>query len=106
MLGCGLSPNTSMHAIEELVDPPYLFGSQSIYTLRDGANQVYQKTYTNHNFKGWVQRYDRVEKVLSPPDLKTGKVVGVQSHVIEASALWEKAHERLVKNPLYFVDRI
>jgi aminoglycoside 3-N-acetyltransferase len=24
-LGCGLKPNTSMHAVEELVEPPYLY---------------------------------------------------------------------------------
>ena len=39
MLGCGLAPNTSMHAIEELVAPPYLFGEPLVYTmvLEDGT---------------------------------------------------------------------
>jgi aminoglycoside 3-N-acetyltransferase len=106
MLGCGLAPNTSMHAIEELVEPPYLFGSQNIYTLVDDAKKIYQKSYTNHNFKGWMQRYDRIEMVLSAPDLKTGMVVGVQSYIIEAPALWDKAHDCLRQNPLYFIDRM
>ena len=26
MIGCGLTPNTTMHAVEEYVRPPYLFG--------------------------------------------------------------------------------
>ncbi|MDZ4184357.1 MAG: AAC(3) family N-acetyltransferase [Desulfuromonadales bacterium] len=26
LLGCGLRPNTTMHALEEIADPPYLFG--------------------------------------------------------------------------------
>ena len=33
MLGCGLQPNTSMHAIEEMVKPPYLFGPPLTYHL-------------------------------------------------------------------------
>ncbi|MFP6646122.1 MAG: AAC(3) family N-acetyltransferase, partial [Candidatus Latescibacterota bacterium] len=35
-LGCGLRPNTSMHGVEELVEPPYLFGDDITYTLHLG----------------------------------------------------------------------
>src|SRR5690606_7869867 len=31
MLGCSLRPNTSMHGVEELVEPPYLFGPDVPY---------------------------------------------------------------------------
>ena len=39
MLGCGLHPNTSFHAIEEHIEPPYLFGEPLEYELIDGAGQ-------------------------------------------------------------------
>ncbi len=106
MLACGLAPNTSMHAIEELVEPPYLFGTQTTYTLVDVAQEKSQKKYTDHNFKGWKQRYDRIEKVLFPPYLKSGPVVGTSSHLIEAQALWTAAYDCLSNNPLFFIDRI
>ncbi|MCL2422239.1 MAG: AAC(3) family N-acetyltransferase, partial [Defluviitaleaceae bacterium] len=32
MLGCGLLPNTSMHGVEELAPPPYLFNGTTTYT--------------------------------------------------------------------------
>ena len=43
MLGCGLRPNTSMHAIEELVEPPYLFGPPLSYQLVLDDGRVLQR---------------------------------------------------------------
>lgn len=104
MLGCGLKPNTSMHAIEELVTPPYLFNQSITYTLIDENNHARQKEYTPHNFNGWEQRYDRVENLLSHPQLRTGEVAGAVCHLIHAPALWEAALAPLRHNPLYFVE--
>ena len=58
MLGCGLRPNTSMHAIEERVVPPYLFNPAIVYSLTGGNGRTIQKKYTIHNFRHWIQRYD------------------------------------------------
>ena len=74
MLGCGLLPNTSMHAIEELIEPPYLFAPAVDYQLTDGNNRTYTKRYTRHNFKGWRQRYDRIEALMNSPDLQSGDI--------------------------------
>jgi aminoglycoside 3-N-acetyltransferase len=106
MLGCGLRPNTSMHAIEELVEPPYLFNPPILYTLTDENGTTTQKEYIRHNFHDWHQRYDRIAEVLAPPDLRTGKVLEAQSHLIEASALKSAALVQLKRNPLFFVDQI
>jgi len=104
MLGCGLEPNTSMHAIEELVAPPYLYGPPIEYTLvrEDGTDLV--KTYTPHSFEGWEQRYDRVQDVLPAFALKRGPVLEAEAWLIESAALWEHALPALRKAPLYFVD--
>ncbi|MFN2151198.1 MAG: AAC(3) family N-acetyltransferase [Anaerolineales bacterium] len=104
MLGCGLRPNTSMHAIEELVEPPYLFSSPLVYTLIDENGASFQKEYQRHNFQGWEQRYDRVAEILAFPDLRFGNVLSAQAHLIEAQALRKAALQALTKNPLYFVD--
>lgn len=104
MLGCGLRPNTSMHGIEELVTPPYLFGPKLPFqfVLRDGYRV--HKVYQTHGFMGWAQRYDRVAHVLNAEDLKCGTVLDAEVYVIEATALWDKALVTLRRDPLYFVD--
>jgi aminoglycoside 3-N-acetyltransferase len=103
-LGCGLRPNTSMHAIEERVEPPYLYGEVIEYqvTLADGSRQTMR--VRSHNFKGWVQRYDRVSQVLAAPELRQGKVLQADCWLVEAAALWPAALGAYRQNPLYFVD--
>jgi aminoglycoside 3-N-acetyltransferase len=105
MLGCGLRPNTSMHAIEELAPPPYLFGDPIEYTLvREDGSRV-EKTYRPHGFGGWRQRYDRVESLLGAPDLRVGKVLQARAHLLDAAALHGAALAALRRAPLAFVER-
>jgi aminoglycoside 3-N-acetyltransferase len=104
MLGCGLKPNTSMHAIEELVTPPYLFSEPITYTLIDENGRTSQEEYIPHNFNGWEQRYDRVANLLPSPQLRSGTVAGAPCHLIHAPALWKAALAQLLKDPLYFVE--
>ena len=106
MLGCGLEPNTSLHAIEELVEPPYLYDPPLCYTLTDENGNTFQKVYRPHNFVGWAQRYERVGEVLSEPDLRTGKVLAAYCYLMEARALHKAALGALMTNPLFFVERI
>lgn len=105
MLGCGLRPNTSMHAVEELVAPPYLFGPEIAYTLKlpDGTERV--KTYQAHGFAGWRQRYDRIESLLNSDQLRCRPFLQGTLHVIQAKALWEVAHKNLQADPFYFVEK-
>jgi aminoglycoside 3-N-acetyltransferase len=104
MLGCGLHPNTSMHAIEELVEPPYLFSGGTTYTCERADGSRVEVTLRNHGFRGWNQRYDRIGGILSAPGLRTGTVLGADCHLIETHALWEAAHAALRRDPLFFVE--
>jgi aminoglycoside 3-N-acetyltransferase len=105
MLGCGLEPNTSMHAIEELVEPPYLFGPPLSYRLILADGRVQNKTYRQHDFVGWVQHYDRVAALLNKHGLKNGSTLGANVSVIEASALWNAALTALRQDCLYFIEK-
>jgi aminoglycoside 3-N-acetyltransferase len=106
MLGCGLRPNTSMHSVEELIAPPYLFGEPLAYTLvgEDGART--SRLYRTHGFAGWEQRYDRIQQVLRAPDLRAGKVLEAACHLLDAARLFECALDALRADPLYFVDHL
>ncbi|MGB7538818.1 MAG: AAC(3) family N-acetyltransferase [Anaerolineales bacterium] len=105
-LGCGLEANTTMHAVEEVVVPPYLFDPPVEYRLILADGSELKKTYAPHNFRGWRQRYDRVAEILRPPDLARATVAGAVSVLLDAAALWDAALAALWKDPLYFVERI
>jgi aminoglycoside 3-N-acetyltransferase len=105
-LGCGLEANTFLHAVEETAAPPYLYDPPVAYQLirADGTEQT--KTYAPHNFRGWRQRYDRVEQILKAPGLIRGRAAGADSILIEAAALWNAAQAALNRDPLFFIERI
>lgn len=73
MLGCGLHANTSMHAIEELVEPPYLYADPITYRLIHADGHVTTKIYRPHSFRHHEQRYDRVAEVLGESVLHRGR---------------------------------
>lgn len=106
MLGCGLHPNTSFHAIEELVEPPYLYGEPLDYELVDGAGQRTIKRYIPHDFAGYRQRYDRIEMMLPAPALRVGRVLDATVHLLDAAEMWRVALEALRRDPLAFVEEI
>ncbi len=104
-IGCGLKPNTSMHAVEELLEPPYLFGDAFEFKLiTEGA--VMHKKMRQHNFKGYEQRYDRVASLLNEKELRLGRVLAADVYLLDAAAMWKKAYNKLRENPYFFVDRL
>lgn len=105
-LGCGLKPNTSMHAVEELVEPPYLYNGWVDYRIKlaDGSETVMR--VRRHGFRGWLQRYDRIETVMAGEGLSAGKVLSADCFLLEAPAFWRKAHQAMKEAPFFFVDRI
>jgi aminoglycoside 3-N-acetyltransferase len=103
-LGCGLRPNTSMHAVEERVVPPYLFREAVEYIVRHADGSQGNMRVTGHNFIGYSQRYDRIEPLLDEPSLRRGKVLTADCFLVEAAPMWEAALEVMRNNPLYFVE--
>jgi aminoglycoside 3-N-acetyltransferase len=102
-LGCGLRPNTSMHAVEEHVIPPYLFGEPLEYTITLASGETQRMCVRRHNFHGWTQRYDRLEAVM-PAGLRKGSVLQAEVYLLEAAQMWPAALRAYQENPLYFVD--
>lgn len=102
-LGCGLRPNTSMHGVEELAEPPYLYAPPIDYTLirADGSQQIMHAR--RHNFAGWEQRYDRLAEA-APEAVKTGRVLQAGCHLVESTLMWPAALACLRQDPLYFVE--
>jgi len=106
-LGCGLHSNTSMHGVEELVEPPYLFYPAPLeYHLRLADGSERRASYRRHYFIGWDQRYDRVAGLLARPDLRSGKVLAAECFLLESNALWPAALAALQRDPLFFVEPV
>ena len=105
-LGCGLRPNTSMHSVEELIEPPYLFGGMVEYRARliDGAEIALR--CRQHSFVGFAQRYDRLAGLLEARELRTGRVLRAIAHIVECEPMWDRALAALRRDPLFFVEPV
>jgi aminoglycoside 3-N-acetyltransferase len=104
MIGCGLTPNTTMHAVEEYVVPPYLFGPEREYILTDRDGHIFRKTYIRHGFAGYRQRYDRAAGLLDATELRSGHVGNAQCYLIDAKALHRGGVQKMHEDPFYFVE--
>lgn len=103
-LGCGLRPNTSMHAVEELVEPPYLFGGVGEYRVRLLTGQEIPLRCRRHNFAGYTQRYDRLAGLLKARELRAGRVLRAVAHVVPCEPMWDRALAALRRDPFFFVE--
>lgn len=104
MLGCGLRPNTSMHGVEELIVPPYLFLEEPVTYIIRNLDRDYPVHHLRHNFDGYEQRYDRLPAVMET-GLVHGEVAGAESWLIDAEAMWMQVERKLRQDPFFFVDR-
>ena len=118
MLGCGLGPNTSMHGVEELVSPTYLFSCLLEYRIRVGAEpsrcaakiadvpERIRNWRHGHSELGYVQRYDRLLNFWDAIDLRRGEVNGGEAWLMDARRVWSVAEYVMRQEPLYFVDKL
>jgi len=107
MLGCGLGANTTMHALEEYVEPPYLYGPSYVFTIIDQSGRTSRKEYRTHGFSshGYVQRYDRVMQLDTGSFLSRGKVLQADTFVLDAPGLKRAVLQKLNADPFFFVAR-
>jgi len=111
LLGSNLHANTSMHGVEETAEPPYLLNRVSpvAYTLIDGDREISQTVY-RHAFAGpdgvrcYRQCYGRVIPLLEGEEVRHGKVLDADCWLLDAAAVWQKGHDKLLEDPYYFVE--
>lgn len=110
MIGCRTVFNTSMHGVEETVKLPYGVDMENpvTYTLKDGEKTMHKVSYRHHfiskSGERIVQRYDRIADVLNAGEMKEGYLLDSMCYLIDAKAMWEKGHKKLLEDPWYFVD--
>lgn len=104
MLGCGLEPNTSMHGVEELVRPPYLFLPEPVTYVIRHMSREYPVHHLRHGFEGYIQRFDRLGSVMET-GLSNGKVLEAQASLIDAATMWETVERKLRQDAFAFVQK-
>ena len=110
-IGCSTDKNTTMHGVEELVDPIYLLDKQNLitYTIIDKNGNKTEKLSFRNNFidtdKYYKQNYSKIEKLLKKGEIVKGKILQASCTLMLASAVWERGLEKLKKKPLYFVSK-
>ena len=105
-LGCGLRPNTSMHGVEELVEPPYLFAGSAIFELALADGRRRSLECRCHGFGGWAQRYERIGPLLEDGALQTGPVLEATVHILDAETMWAQGEAALRGDPFFFVEQV
>jgi len=104
-LGCGLAPNTSMHGVEELVMPPYLFSPRKIdYTVIREDGTTFKRNCWRHSFGNYGQRYERLAGLLRGKALLRGKVLAAECFLVDARTVWEEGAKAMRQDPFYFVE--
>jgi aminoglycoside 3-N-acetyltransferase len=103
-LGCGMRPNTSMHAVEELICPPYLFDGHLDVEITQLSGAKVMSRIQLHSFAGFDQRYDRLELLLSKREMRAGKVLAANAQLVDCQSMWEKALTALKRDSHFFVE--
>lgn len=103
-LGCSTHPNTMMHAVEELVDPPYLHTDPVDYRIIREDGSAITMRVRRHNFKGYRQRYDRLCALLKDDEIRRGKVLEADCTLLNIPAIWREGLAALQKDPFFFVE--
>ena len=101
MIGCGLGPNTTMHAIEETAEAPYLFieGLYAYKAIRIDASEEELRTKRHGTFG---QYYERIAEHIGDTHLRCGHVGQAQAYLIDCRHLWQVAIECMKNDPYCF----
>lgn len=106
-LGCGLRPNTCMHAVEELLPAPYLLADPVRYRVIDAQGREHRPTIRAYGFRrhSLAQRYDLLGPLLCPTDeLRRGRVLAAEADLVAAPAIRIRGLARLREDPYAFVE--
>ncbi len=105
MLGCGLRSSTFMHGVEEIAGASYCLRDDVVkYYIKDYDDNTIEMDYLRHNFKGYVQRYDRLADILPNTVLMQGKLLNGTGHIIIPKLAVPLAVNKIKQEDLFFVD--
>ena len=106
-LGCDLSVNTQMHALEEQFMPDYLLRDRPVdFVLTDARGRQVTSSVRCHSFEGYRQRYDQLEALLPPESIKRGQLLAADCMLVDAQAAWDAGYQAMERDPYCFVEAV
>lgn len=107
LLGCSTSANTSMHGVEEKFGTSYVLPQKPTPYTIILPDRTYDINFYRHHIRqnGFIQRYDRLDRIIDTKYMSRGLVHGAVSRLLDAPAMWATAYEMLEKDEFYFVDK-
>ena len=97
-------------------DSEYIAGTYARFPLNivsgkgslvyDENGKEYKTFCRAHNFKGVAQRYERLANLLEGDELRVGKILQADCHLVECKPMWEKANAKYIECPHYFIDEV
>ncbi len=107
MLGSDIAYNTSFHAIEEIADLPYVLTGEPIEHTLILPDRTYTAHYRRHTIvpNGYMQRYNRIERILAPEYMPRGNIHGASSVLFDGAKMLECALGILKDDPYFFVEK-
>lgn len=106
LLGAPFARNTSLHGVEEMILPDYLFTTNYDYEITLANKEKITMNVLRHDFEKHEQRYDRILDILAEEDYQIGDVLNGPTCVMQARATWDKALIKYREDILYFVDEL
>lgn len=106
LLGAPFARNSSLHGVEEMILPDYLFTTNYDYAITLANKEKITMNVLRHDFSAHEQRYDRVLAILSEEDYQVGHVLNGPTCVMNARATWDKALIKYREDIHYFVDEL
>ncbi len=103
-LGCSPRSNTSMHGVEELLEPDYLFDGTMDCLVIDRNDGVIHTNIKLHGFRAMEQRYDRLLTILPPKYVRTARLFMADCYALPVQQVWNYGYKALERDPWFFVQ--
>lgn len=109
-VGCSYDRNTSMHGVEEWVEPEYVMDRTLpvVYTITDENGNTFKRTHLKYHFHreeiDYEQKYSRMVDLLPPDKITHGRLLDAQCVLMDSAAVWEIGAETMRRDPYFFVD--
>jgi len=109
-LGCSYDRNTSMHGVEEWVEPEYVMDRllPVVYHITDADGNTTKRTHLKYHFHrddvDYEQKYSRMVDLLPPDKITHGRILDAQCVLMDAAAVWQTGVETMKRDPYYFVN--
>lgn len=110
MLGCPRDRCTTMHGVEEMVEPEYVMDRTLpvVYHITDENGNTTKRTHLKYHFHreevDYEQKYSRIVDILPPDKVSVGRVLDAESVLMDSAAVWAIGAETMRRDPYFFVN--